>query len=242
VKVQLMLTCLCDAFFGEVGIASVKVLRAAGCEVVFPEGQTCCGQPPFNAGEWKSSRKIAEHCLSTFDLGIPIVTPSGSCAAMMREGYPLLWPERAHVDCYEVGEFLVRKLGVLDFSLHLPQQPTTNNQQPTKIAFHRACHGRSLGLTNEQELLVASMPNIEIVPFAQAEQCCGFGGAFSATHGKVSSGIGLEKLHNVVESGAEWLVSGDMGCLMHLNGLIQKEKLPIKTKHYLQVLAEGLPE
>lgn len=253
-KVQLMLTCLCDAFFGEVGIAAVKVLQHAGCEVIFPESQTCCGQPPFNAGDWKASRKIAEHCLTVFDPTIPIVTPSGSCAAMMREGYPLLWPERPHTKCYEVGEFLVKNLGVTAWSASPCEERVGGgqgggssaenldkaDQQRTKIAFHRACHGRGLGLTDEQERLVASLPNIEVVPFAQAEQCCGFGGAFAATHGKLSSGIGDEKLKNVIDSGAEVLVSGDMGCLMHLNGLIQKEKLPIQTKHYLQVLAEAI--
>jgi L-lactate dehydrogenase complex protein LldE len=234
-KVQLMLTCLCDAFFGEIGIASVKVLRAAGCDVTFPDAQTCCGQPPFNAGDWAASRRIAEHCRSVFDPNVPIVTPSGSCAAMMREGYPMLWPEMAHVECYEVGEFLVKKLGISDFGLRIAEST------PTKVAFHRACHGRALGLTDEQERLVASLPGVEIMPFAQAEQCCGFGGAFAATHGKLSSGIGDEKLKNVIESGAEVLVSGDMGCLMHLNGLIQKEKLPLRTMHYLQLIAEALP-
>lgn len=232
-----MLTCLCDAFFGEVGIASVKVLQAAGCEVIFPESQTCCGQPPFNAGDWKASRKIAEHCLTVFDPEILIVTPSGSCAAMMREGYPLLWPERPHTKCYEVGEYLVKHLGITELKPKIQ-----NPKSKIRVAFHRACHGRGLGLTDEQERLVASLPNIEIVPFAQAEQCCGFGGAFAATHGKLSSGIGDEKLKNVIDSGAELLVSGDMGCLMHLNGLIQKEKLPIQTKHYLQVLAEAISE
>lgn len=236
-RVQFMLTCLCDAFYGEVGIAAVKVLRAVGCDVVFPETQTCCGQPPFNAGDWTASRRVAEHCRSVFDATLPIVTPSGSCASMMREGYPMLWPDAPHTECYEVGEFIVNRLRINS----LPPA-TTPNPTPRKVAFHRACHGRALGLTDEQERLVASMPNVEVVPFAQAEQCCGFGGAFAATHGKLSSGIGDEKLRNVIDSGAEILVSGDMGCLMHLNGLIRKEKLPLRTMHYLQLLAESLPE
>lgn len=235
-KVQLMLTCLCDAFYGEVGIAAVKVLRAAGCEVVFPESQTCCGQPPFNAGDWKASRRIAEHCLSVFDPAIPIVSPSGSCTAMVREGYHQL-NIHSEVQCFEVGEFIVNQLGITAF------QPKTQNPKPkTRVAFHRACHGRGLGLTDEQERLVAALPHVELVSFGQPEQCCGFGGAFAATHGKLSSGIGKEKLRNVVEAGAEVLVSGDMGCLMHLNGLIQREGLPLRTMHYLQLLAEALPE
>ena len=236
-KVQLMLTCLCDAYFGEVGIAAVKVLQAAGCDVAFPEAQTCCGQPPFNSGDWAASRRIAEHCLSVFDPSIPIVTPSGSCAAMLREGYPLLWPRHDHVECYEVGEFLVQRLGIQEF------QPPAASQNPSiRVAFHRACHGRALGLTDEQERLVGALPHVDLVSFAQAEQCCGFGGAFAATHGKLSSGIGREKLTQVIAAGAEVLTSGDMGCLMHLDGLIQREKLPLKTVHYLQLLAEGVSE
>ena len=239
-KVRLMLTCLCDAFFCEVGIAAVKVLRAAGCEVVFDDRQTCCGQPPFNAGDWAASRKIAEHWLSVFPSpGDPIVTPSGSCAAMIREGYPMLFPDREHIACYEIGEFLVKELGITDFAQITALRPPPST---LKVAFHRACHGRALGLTDEQEVLVRSLPGVEIVDFAQADQCCGFGGAFAATHGKLSSGIGSEKLKNVIDSGAELLVSGDMGCLMHLQGLIDKNSLPLKTKHYLQLLAEAIPE
>ncbi len=234
-KVQLMLTCLCDAFFGEVGIAAVQVLEAAGCEVVFPENQTCCGQPPYNAGDWAASRKIANYCVSVFDPSLPVVTPSGSCTAMVREGYHLLGVH-ANIQCFEIGEYLVKHIGVKTLNSKL-QTPNSK----LKVAFHRACHGRGIGLKNEQEILVSSLPNVELVSFAQSEQCCGFGGAFAATHGKLSSGIGDEKLRNIIDSGAEILVSGDMGCLMHLNGLIEREKLPIKTKHYLQLLAEALP-
>ncbi len=289
-KVQLMLTCLCDAFYGEVGIAAVKVLRAAGCEVVFPEAQTCCGQPPFNAGDWKAARRIAEHCLSVFDPAIPIVSPSGSCTAMVREGYHQLGVPSV-LQCFEVGEFLVkfgissvefgtrssesaecevrsaeeflgdgrdgREVGTSaiqnpkseisdEAALRPPPSEAPKLQTPNskllRVAFHRACHGRGLGLTDEQERLVGALPHVELVSFGQPEQCCGFGGAFAATHGKLSSGIGKEKLRNVVEAGAEVLVSGDMGCLMHLNGLIQREGLPLRTLHYLQLLAEALPE
>jgi len=229
-----MLTCLCDAFFGEVGIATVRVLEHAGCEVVFDETQTCCGQPPFNAGDWKAARKIARHCIeSLHPYGeIPLVTPSGSCAAMLREGYPMLFEGTEHPNCFELGEFLVHKLGI---------QSWPGEVSPRKVAFHRACHGRGLGLKDEQERLVRSLQGVELVQFAQQEQCCGFGGAFAATHGKLSSGIGQEKLDNILASGAEWLVSGDMGCLMHLNGLIQKHNLPLKTAHFAQFLSEAIP-
>jgi L-lactate dehydrogenase complex protein LldE len=234
-KVHLMLTCLCDAFYGEVGIAATKVLRACGCEVVFPENQTCCGQPPYNSGDWNAAREIARKNRGAFDADIPIVTPSGSCAAMVREGYMQLFPDLAHIECHEVGEFLVRKLGIESVS------GSRGPAERTKVAFHRACHGRGLGLKDEQERLLANVPNVELVPFEQGEQCCGFGGAFSATHGSISRGIGLEKLKHVMDSGAKTLASGDMGCLMHLSGLVNREGIALETKHYLQIIAEGMP-
>ena len=237
--VRLMLTCLCDAFYGEVGIATVRVLEYLGCRVEFPENQTCCGQPPYNAGDWSAARKIAEHQWKAlgFDEPIPIVTPSGSCAAMVREGYPMILPDRKHLEhVYEFSEFIVHQLGITA----LPNPASA--PAPVKTALHRACHGRGLGLKNEQEMLLSSLPGIELVAFDQQEQCCGFGGAFSATLPTVSTGIGNEKLKNILASGAEQVVSGDMGCLMHLRGLIEKQELPLRTRHIAEVLAEAIPE
>jgi L-lactate dehydrogenase complex protein LldE len=223
-----MLTCLCDAFFGEVGIATVKVLEKAGCEVDFPMGQTCCGQPPFNAGDWDDARRVAAHCHSVFVGDVPVVVPSGSCTAMIRDGYPqcgsIAFP------AFELSEFLVKQLGLTTWPAIKPY--------PKKVAHHRACHGRALGLTNEQETLLASIPGVDLVPLEHPEQCCGFGGAFSVTHGKLSSEIGLEKLHKAVESGAAELVSGDMGCLMHLGGLVERHSIPIRLRHFAEILAE----
>lgn len=243
--VRLMLTCLCDAFYGNVGIAAVRVLEAAGCQVEFDNRQTCCGQPPFNAGDWAAARKIADHCLDVFPSGgAPIVTPSGSCASMMREGYPMLYPAKPHIECFEVGEFLVKHLGILDWGKRLMEisgAAPVKRASELKVAFHRACHGRGIGLKDEQEKLIANLPGIHLVPFKHGEQCCGFGGAFAATHGKLSSGIGLEKLKNIQDSGAGVIAAGDMGCLMHLQGLIEKHHLPLRTKHYLELMEEALP-
>ncbi|HMS55145.1 MAG TPA: (Fe-S)-binding protein, partial [Fimbriimonadaceae bacterium] len=134
---------------------------------------------------------------------------------------------------FELAEFLVRELGLTSWAGAQPY--------PKKIAFHRACHGRGLGLRNEQEQLLASIPDIELLPINHAEQCCGFGGAFSVNEGQLSSGIGLEKLEQVLATGAEELVSGDMGCLMHLQGLIGRHKLPLRTRHFAEILAETIP-
>ncbi len=229
-----MLTCLCDAFFGEVGIATVKVLEHAGVDVVFDGGQTCCGQPPFNAGDWDASRKVAKHAIKIlFSDSRPVVTASGSCAAMIREGYPLLFNTQDHQPAFELAEYLWHILEIRSWPHPIPTR---------RIAFHRACHGRGIGLGDIQEKLLQTIPGVELIEFNHYEQCCGFGGAFCATLGKVSAGIGMEKLHQVVEAGGTEIVSGDMGCLMQLGGLIEKEGLNIKTTHFSQILAEAIPK
>jgi len=228
-KVRLMLTCLCDAFYGEVGIATVKVLEHAGCEVTFESAQTCCGQPPYNAGDWDTARKVARHCQDTLLNGEDIVvTPSSSCAAMIDHGYPELGLSTSHA--YELSEFLVRELKLESWPAKKPY--------PKKIALHKACHGRGLGLKNEQEILLQGIPGLQMMPFAHSEQCCGFGGAFSVTHGTLSGAIGLEKLARIKDSGAEEIISGDMGCLMHLKGLIGKHDLKLGVRHFAEILAE----
>ncbi|MBX3120405.1 MAG: (Fe-S)-binding protein [Fimbriimonadaceae bacterium] len=271
-RVSLMLTCLCDAFYGEVGIATARILEHCGCTVEFPKGQTCCGQPPFNSGDWDTARPIARRTLGTFDKGLPIIVPSGSCTAMLRSGYPMLGLEAPRA--FELSEFLIDHLGIDRWPLR--GSCVTRKQ---KVAFHRSCHmrelsasGRGLGVSpkrstgvppvvagihdrdghgthgrdahateSPQERLLTLIPGLELVQFAQQEQCCGFGGAFSATHGTLSAGIGMEKLRCLMDAGVDTVVSGDMGCLMHLQGLIDKERLPLKTKHYAQLLAEVLP-
>ncbi|HTQ10587.1 MAG TPA: (Fe-S)-binding protein [Fimbriimonadaceae bacterium] len=243
--VKLMLTCLCDALYGEVGIATVRVLEHAGCSVEFPKGQTCCGQPPFNAGDWDASRIVARRCRDLFfgkDQGdasssTPVVTPSSSCAAMIREGYPLMFGYDDHLPVYELSEFLVDRLGIDRW----PIGPAPEPVRTTKVAYHRACHGRSIGLKEQQIQLLASVPGIQVVTLDQPEQCCGFGGAFCVNHPTVSAGIGDEKLKRVVATGANTLVGGDMGCLVHLQGLIEKEGLKVEVRHFAEILADAIP-
>ena len=229
-RVQLMLTCLCDAYFGEVGIATVKILEHAGCEVEFPRSQTCCGQPPFNAGDWKSAKPVAHRTRKVFDPEAPIVVPSASCAAMLRHGYEMLGV--GPFPAYELSEFLIDVVNVNSW----PPLP-----QPRRVVFHRSCHGRMIHLGDRQTQLLSLMPGIELLPLEQADQCCGFGGAFAVGHPTVSAGIGLEKLRCLVEAGVDTLVGGDMGCLMHLQGLADKQGIPLSTVHYAQLLAEALP-
>ena len=208
--VKLMLTCLCDAFYGEVGIATVRALEHCGCTVEFDPQQTCCGQPAFNAGDWRSARPVAERTVKLFGLreqsGDPVVVPSGSCAAMVRHGYGLLGVACA-ARVFELSEFVVDVMGRREWGGSVPAR---------RVGFHSSCHGRMMGLRDQQESLLKSISGVDLVEFASPEQCCGFGGSFSVSHGQVSEGIGIEKLRQIELAGVEQVVSGDMGCLMHL--------------------------
>ncbi len=226
-----MLTCLCDAYYGNVGIATVKVLEHLGCEVHFDSRQTCCGQPPFNAGDWKQAREVANYAKEIlFSEDKVVVTPSASCAAMTREGYHLLFPDEEHPKAWELSEFIVHKLRRNSWE--------TTKTYKKRIAFHRACHGRGIGLTTEAENLIASIPGVELVLINNAEQCCGFGGAFCVVEPHLSTEIGQAKLVTLLENKPDEIVSGDMGCLMHLGGMLRKDGNKIRVRHYAEILAE----
>lgn len=225
-----MLTCLGDSLYGSVGIAAARVLEAFGCTVEFPEDQTCCGQPSFNSGDWASSRQIASHCLSVFNPTVPIVTPSTSCAAMINHGYRQLFPHRAEFPvCYELTQFLVDVLQIETWPGRVKAQ---------RLQVHVGCHGRAIGVSTQPRRLLETIPGVEIVPFDNQEQCCGFGGSFSTKHPFVSSEIGNEKLRTL---GSIRTVSTDLGCLMHLQGLARFNRNPIEVVHVAEFLAEALP-
>jgi L-lactate dehydrogenase complex protein LldE len=237
-RVQLMATCLCDAFYDDVARATVEVLEHLGCEVDFPEGQTCCGQPAFNGGDWAASRRVVRHTVKTFAGDAPVVLPSGSCAAMLFHGAPLEFekePDRAEVESlgrrtWELADFIVNGLGV----------KTWPGRYPKRVAFHRACHTRGTDSGPAALALLGSIEGLEIVPFGEGEQCCGFGGTFSVSFPHVSGGMGQLKLEHIRAAQPDELVSGDMSCMMHLGGMAEKEGRPIPTRHFAQILRDAL--
>lgn len=228
-----MLTCLCDAYYGNVGISTVKILEHLGYQVHFDDRQTCCGQPPFNAGDWDHARQVARHCqLVLFSEDRLVVSPSASCAAMIREGYHLLFPDEKPPMCYELSEFLTSVVGLNAWN--------GSKTYKKRIAFHRACHGRAIGLTGQAEQLVASIDGVELLTIENADQCCGFGGAFCVVEPHLSERIGHEKTRTLLAGEPDEIVSGDMGCLMHLGGLMRKDGVKIPVRHYAEILAETI--
>ena len=237
-RVQLMATCLCDAFYDDVARATVEVLEHLGCTIEFPEGQTCCGQPAFNGGDWAASRRVVRHTVKVFSGDLPVIVPSGSCAAMMFHGAPLEFekePDAAEVTAlgnrtWELADFIVNGLGV----------KTWPGRYEARVAFHRSCHSRGTGSPQATSTLLGSIAGVELLPVGEDEQCCGFGGTFSVAFPNVSTGIGTLKLEHVRAVHPDVLVSGDMSCMMHLNGLAEKAGKPIKTLHFAQVLRDAL--
>src|SRR5687767_14330485 len=237
-RVQLMATCLCDAFYDDVAVATVRVLEHLGVEVAFPEGQTCCGQPAFNGGDWAASRKVVRHTVRIFAGDEPVVVPSGSCAAMLFHGAVLEFEKEGDLRdvealgrrTWELAEFLVNGLGV----------KTWTGRYEATVAFHRSCHSRGTARGEASMMLLESIPGLRVVPFGEGEQCCGFGGTFSVSLPHISAAMGNLKLEHVRAAQPDIFVSGDMSCMMHLGGLAAKEGKPMKTQHIAQVLRDAL--
>jgi L-lactate dehydrogenase complex protein LldE len=237
-SVQLFITCLLDTLYPEVGEAVVQVLRRAGAQVDFPSGQTCCGQPAFNAGLRAEARQVAMHTIQVFDSapGL-VVAPSGSCVAMFRHGYPELfrddpaWLPRAQSlagRTYEFSEFLVDHLGIVDLGARFP----------ARLAYHASCHLlRELKIDRQPKALLAAVQGAEILELPGERECCGFGGVFSVEHPQISSAMLERKIANFQASGAEWVVSCDAGCITQINGGMHRRGQPPRALHLAQVLA-----
>ena len=234
-----MATCLCDAFYADVAKACVEILEYLGCEIEFPSDQTCCGQPAFNAGDWSSSRRVVRHTLKVFAGDKPVVTPSGSCAAMLFHGALLEFENEP--DLKAVQQLANRSWEVVDYIVNGLGVDSLPGKFPVKIAFHRSCHSRGTDSGPAARKLLAGLEGIELTEFGEQEQCCGFGGAFCVGFPNTSAKMGQLKLDNILESNPEYLVSADMGCLMHLSGMLERQgRKDIKIRHAIQIIREAL--
>lgn len=235
--IQLFVTCLVDTFFPEVGEAMVHVLNRAGARVEFPAGQTCCGQPAFNAGLRSQARPLAEHTIRVFEKtrGLVII-PSGSCAAMVKHGYPEIfkndpkWLKRAQSlaeRVHEFSEYLVDMRGVEDLSA----------RWAGKLTYHPSCHlTRSMGVDRQPRSLLRAVRGAEIVELPEETDCCGFGGVFSVEHPELSAEFLKRKISNLEGSGADALVVAEAGCMMHILGGLHRQGKRQRVVHIAQVL------
>jgi L-lactate dehydrogenase complex protein LldE len=235
--VQLFVTCLIDSFFPQVGEAMVNVLNRAGVRVDFPSAQTCCGQPAFNAGLRSDARPLAKHTIRVFERSTgAIVVPSGSCGAMVRNGYLELfkddpaWLARAEAlakRTYEFTEYLVDVCGVTELSACWPG----------KLTYHPSCHLlRGLGVDRQPRALLAAVKDAEIVELPESEDCCGFGGVFSVEHPELSAEFLKRKITNFEKTKSPTLVVADTGCLMHIQGGLKQQGKSQRVVYIAEVL------
>jgi len=236
-RVALFVTCMVDQVVPETGIAAVKLLEAAGCEVAFPDAQSCCGQPALSAGEPEAAARLARHFVEVFEPFDAVVAPSGSCAAMVRHWYDRLLdgPDRTRAlavadKAYELGEYLVDVLGRTDLGARVD----------ATVTVHDACHGlRNLGVKDAPRRLLEHA-GARIVEMTEPETCCGFGGTFAVKHGEVAGSLADDKLTHAATTDADYLVSGDSACLAHLEGRRRRTANGPRLVHYAQLLADGL--
>jgi L-lactate dehydrogenase complex protein LldE len=236
-RVSLFIPCFIDSLYPHVGMAIVKVLERLGHTIDYPEGQTCCGQPPFNSGYWDEARSVAARQLKMFADAEVVVSASGSCGAMFRKFYPELF--HGHRDeaaakalsakTYEFSEFLVDKLGVRDVGAKLEGRAT----------FHDGCHGmRELGIKGAPRELLREVRGLELVEMGENEACCGFGGTFAVKFPQISTAMAEVKCGSILETKAEYVISNDSSCLMQIQGWLDRNVGTVKCLHLAEVLAQ----
>jgi L-lactate dehydrogenase complex protein LldE len=222
-----------------VGIATARVLRRHGVEPVFPAAQTCCGQPAFNAGYRDEARAAARHFLKVFEPYEAVVAPSGSCTAMVHEGYPLLFEgemrrrfEALAARTFELTQFLLDVLG----------SPPPGVRFPHRVTYHDSCHSlRSLGLRDGPRRLIRSVEGVELVDLPSSETCCGFGGLFSMKYPAISVAMTEDKVQAIESTGAEFVVATDSSCLLQIAGVLERRKSRVRPLHLAQLLAGEAP-
>jgi L-lactate dehydrogenase complex protein LldE len=240
-RIAVFVTCLVDLMRPEIGFATLALLERAGCEVVVPPDQTCCGQPAFNAGDRASAHRLAERVLALLEPYDFVVIPSGSCAGMIKVHYVELFSDdptlrRRMADLaprvYELTDFLVKVMKVNE---------VPGRSQGT-VTYHDSCSGlRELGIQEQPRRLLKMIPGLKIEEMRDSTACCGFGGTFSLKYGEVSSAIADEKISQVQATGAQAVVLGDLGCMLHLEGRLRRlgdDKTQVL--HIAQVLAGEL--
>lgn len=236
--VDAFISCLIDQVFPETGFNMIKILEKQGLEVNYNPEQTCCGQLAFKSGFWDEAKTIGEKFIKDFSNNRIVVGPSASCVGMVRKHYGELFHNTAvhneyrqlQKNMYEFTEFMVNVLKVTDVG-------ATFN---AKVTFHDSCASlRELDSHDEARQLLRNVKGLELVEMKDRDVCCGFGGTFSVKHESIASAMAEQKVLNAIETGAEYIVSTDLSCLMHQNSYVKKKKLPIKIIHIIDVLASG---
>lgn len=236
-RVGLLATCLVDLFRPHTGFAAARLIEQAGCEVVVPE-QTCCGQPAYNSGDRADARALAEHLIDAFADCDYVVVPSGSCAGMLRRHYPGLFPPEEHGDRHARATDLAARTRELTEFLAERGLQLEGVRFAGTVTYHDACSGlRELNIRDQPRRLLRQVEGLTLSESAGCTECCGFGGTFCAKYPEISTRMVSDKCRHIVESGADTLLAGDLGCLLNIAGRLSREGHPIRARHVAEVLA-----
>lgn len=240
-KVQIFIPCFVDQLYPQTAFNMVKVLEKACCDIHYNTNQTCCGQPAFNAGFAEEGKKVAEKFIRDFDSNDYIVAPSASCVGFVRNHYTKIFEDSSRHNqvqamtrkIFEFSEFLTSVLKIEHFDAELP----------VKATYHDSCAAlRECGIKDGPRSLLSKVKGLELVEMAETETCCGFGGTFAVKFQSISHGMADQKIKHALDTGASCIISTDLSCLMHLDGIIKKQNLPLQTMHLADVLASGWEE
>ncbi|MFZ8912335.1 MAG: (Fe-S)-binding protein [Burkholderiaceae bacterium] len=237
-RIALFVTCLVDLMRPEIGFAAIKLLEHAGCEVVVPPDQTCCGQPAYNSGDRRSAHRLAERVLEQLEGYDYVVIPSGSCAGMIKVHYADLFSDDPGLK-HRLVDLGPRIYELSDFLANVMQVENVPGKLSGAVTYHDSCSGlRELGVCAQPRQLLKLIPGVEVREMKDARACCGFGGTFSLKYGAVSSAIVDEKIGNIQATSAQAVVLGDLGCMLNIEGRLRRlgdDKTQVL--HIAQVLA-----
>ena len=228
-------TCLADMLYAEAGMAGIRLLQREGIRVIYPRGQSCCGQPAFNSGFQDEARKVAALQIEQFPKNLPIVIPSGSCGAMMTQHYQELF--EGHPLQEKAQSFSSRIFELSEFLVNVLKVKLEDLGGPVKVTWHSSCHAkREYGLGDEAKQLLRQLKNVELVELERENECCGFGGTFSVKFPEISGVMSHDKSTDVMQTGADFLLSTDCGCLMNINGTLEKQQSRVQVEHFASFL------
>lgn len=237
-RVGLFVTCLVDLMRPRIGFAAIKLLEAAGCEVLVPESQTCCGQPGYNSGDRASAQALARKVLGEFETCEYVVAPSGSCAGMIRTHYPDLFADQP-AELERVQRLCARTYELTDFLVTVMHYQANIKTSIKTITYHDSCAGlRELGVKSQPRALLAMAQGLKLTEMPEAEACCGFGGTFAVKFGAISAQLADNKCSAVAATGAEAVVLGDLGCMLNIEGRLRRRgDTTTRVLHIAEVLA-----
>ena len=237
-KIELFVPCFVDQLYPETAFNTVKLLEKAGCEVSYNSKQTCCGQPAYNAGYWEDAKEIGNKFLSDFSSADYIVAPSASCVGMVKNGYNDLFTNTiVHNTCRTIQGTIFE---LSDFLINILKRDYFGAELDGKAVYHDSCSGlRECKIKEEPRQLLSKVHGLEMVEMVDTDMCCGFGGTFAVKFDAISSAMAEQKVNNALAMEAEYIISTDLSCLMHLDGYIQKNSIPLKTMHIADVLVNG---